>query len=85
MKDLHRNQCMFTCGFRINANLVKEGSFRINAKEEELRINLADVVIELTSSVLLVLYLLMASPECISILGAAGVRVMLLFIVRADP
>ena len=29
-----------TCGFRINANLVKEGSFRINAKlvNEELNI-----------------------------------------------
>ena len=23
---------MYTCGFRINANLVKEGSFRINTK-----------------------------------------------------
>ena len=29
---------MYTCGFRINVNLVKEGSFRINAKlvKEEL-------------------------------------------------
>ena len=29
---------MYTCGIRINANLVKEGSFRINAKlvKEEL-------------------------------------------------
>ena len=29
---------MCTCGFRINVNLVKEGSFRINAKlvKEEL-------------------------------------------------
>ena len=30
---------MYTCGIRINAKLVKEGSFRINAKlvKEELR------------------------------------------------
>ena len=26
---------MFTCGIRINAKLVEEGSFRINAKMEE--------------------------------------------------
>ena len=25
-------KCMYTCGFRINANLVKEGIVRINAK-----------------------------------------------------
>ena len=32
------NQCMYTCGFSINANLVKEGSVRINVKlvKEEL-------------------------------------------------
>ena len=31
---------MYTCGFRINANLLKEGSFRINAKlvKEELKL-----------------------------------------------
>ena len=31
---------MYTCGFRINANLVKEGSFYINAKlvKEELNV-----------------------------------------------
>ena len=30
---------MYTCEFRINANLLKEGSFRINAKlvKEELK------------------------------------------------
>ena len=27
MKYLHCNHCMYTCGFRINAKLVKEGSF----------------------------------------------------------
>ena len=38
MKYLHCNKCMYTCGIRINAKLVKEGSFRINAKlvKEEL-------------------------------------------------
>ena len=28
---------MYTCGIRINAKLVKEGSFHINAKLEELK------------------------------------------------
>ena len=39
LKYSHFNECMCTCGFRINANLVKEGSFRMNAKlvEEELK------------------------------------------------
>ena len=39
MKYLHCNKCMYTCGSRINAKLVKEGSFRINAKlvKEELK------------------------------------------------
>ena len=30
--NYHCNYCMYTCGFRINANLVKEGSFPINVK-----------------------------------------------------
>ena len=40
MKYLHCNYCMHTCGFRINARLVKEGSSRINAKlvKEEFKI-----------------------------------------------
>ena len=38
MKYLHCNYYIYTCGIRINAKLVKEGSFRINAKlvKEEL-------------------------------------------------
>ena len=35
MKYLHCNQCIYTYGIRINAKLVKEGSFRINAKLEK--------------------------------------------------
>ena len=39
MKYLHCNLDMYICGCRINANLVKEGNFRINAKlvKEELK------------------------------------------------
>ena len=40
MKYRHCNECMYTFRIRINAKLVKEGSFRINAKlvKEELSI-----------------------------------------------
>ena len=43
---------MYTCGFRINANLVKEGSFRINAKlvKKELKLNSWMVSISLPSN-----------------------------------
>ena len=39
MKYLHCNKYRYTWGIRINAKLVKEGSFRINAKlvKEELK------------------------------------------------
>ena len=39
MKYLHYSYCMYTCGFRINANLVKEGSFHINAKLIKKEVN----------------------------------------------
>ena len=34
---------MYTCGFRINANLVKEGSFHINAKLVKEEIILCEI------------------------------------------
>ena len=29
LKILHCKYCMYTCGFRINAKLLKEGSFKV--------------------------------------------------------
>ena len=45
MKDLHCDYCMYVqynmCGFRINVNLVKEGSFLINVKLVKEEFNLS--------------------------------------------
>ena len=45
MEYLHCNYCTYTCGFCINANLVKEDSLRINAKlvKEELKVGNAPI------------------------------------------